>query len=74
MYIEEAYKGLNHWWRVVLVFLLSTAIFTLNFAVIYLWDLDTQVEMEKMMEMIPNKNLFLVVNLLPFAFLLGMLF
>jgi membrane protease YdiL (CAAX protease family) len=73
MFIEQAYKGNNIWWRVVITALLTTGIFIGNF-IVYFTMTDKQMKAAyDMMKHIPN-NLSLVINLLPFVFLLGMLF
>ncbi len=73
MFIEQAYKGNNTWWRVVITALLTTGIFIGNF-IMYFMMSDKQMKAAyDLMKDIPN-NLSLVINLLPFVFLLGMLF
>ena len=72
-YIQQAYKGDNTWWKVWLTTLITTGIFILNF-IFYLFttaeDLDQAYDLMKAMP----ANVSLVVNLLPFAFLLALLF
>ncbi len=73
MFIEQAYKGNNAAWRVILTTLLATGIFLLNFVVLaFLSDKERQA-MYDSMKGLPN-NLSLFINLLPFVFLLGLLF
>ena len=73
MFIEQAYKGNNTWWRVAITALLTTGIFIGNF-IMYFMMSDKQMKAAyDLMKDIPN-NLSLVINLLPFVFLLGMLF
>ena len=73
MFIEQAYKGNNTWWRVVITALLTTGIFIGNF-IMYFMMSDKQMKAAyDLMKDIPN-NLGLVINLIPFAFLLMMLF
>ena len=73
MFIEQAYKGNNIWWRVVITALLTTGIFIGNF-IVYFTMTDKQMKAAyDIMKDLPN-NLSLVINLLPFAFLLGVLF
>ena len=73
MFIEQAYKGNNTWWRVVITALLTTGIFIRNF-IMYFMMSDKQMKAAyDLMKHIPN-NLSLIINLLPFVFLLGMLF
>ena len=73
MFIAQAYKGNNEWWRVFVTTLLTTGIFVLNFVVLLFLSDDQVKDMYDSMKGIPN-NLALAINLLPFAFLLGMLF
>lgn len=73
MFIEQAYKGNNTWWRVVITALLTTGIFIGNF-IMYFMMSDKQMKAAyEMMKHIPN-NLSLVINLILFVFLLVMLF
>lgn len=73
MFIEQAYKGNNAWWRVLITIVLTTGIFVGN-AVAYFMMSKEQLEAayEKMNE-IPN-YWSLIINLMPFVFLLGLLF
>lgn len=73
MFIEQAYKGNNIWWRVVITSLFTAGIFILNFIMFFLMSKKQMDETYKMMKKIPN-NLSLIINLLPFVFLLGFLF
>lgn len=73
MFIEQAYKGNNTWWRVVITALLTTGIFIGNFIMYFMMTDEQMKAAYDMMKHIPN-NLSLVINLLPFVFLLGMLF
>ena len=72
-YIQQAYKGKNELWMFILTASIISGVFVLNF-IAYLFtspeDLDKAYEL---MKRIPP-NLSLVINLLPFAFLLGLLF
>ena len=72
-YIQQAYKGKKEIWMFILTSILISGIFILNF-IFYLFtskeDMDAAYEM---MKSIPS-NISLIVNLLPFAFLLGLLF
>ncbi len=73
MFIEQAYKGNNVWWRVLITTLIATGIFILNFIVYLILskeEIDKTYEMAKGM----NKNLGLILNLGIFVFLLGLLF
>jgi uncharacterized protein len=73
MFIEQAYKGKNDLWRVIVTTLISTGIFIANF-IGYLLISDE--EMDKTYELMKSlpKWLSLTVNLIPFVFLLGLLF
>lgn len=73
MYIAQAYKGNNIWWRVLITTLITAGIFILNFIMFFLMSKEQMDETYKMMNKIP-KNLSLIINLLPFVFLLGLLF
>lgn len=72
-YIQQAYKGKKELWMFLLTAFLISGIFIINFF-IYLFtskeDMDAAYEM---MKSIPP-NLSLIINLIPFAFLLGLLF
>ncbi|CAH8282128.1 hypothetical protein EV196_11098 [Mariniflexile fucanivorans] len=72
-YIQQAYKGKNDLWMFIITASIISGVFVLNF-IAYLFtspeDLDQAYEL---MKSIPT-NISLVVNLLPFAFLLGLLF
>ena len=73
MFINQAFKGDNTWWRVVITTALTAGIFVANFITYFFL---TKEEMEKVYESmneIPN-NLALFINLSPFIFLLGLLF
>ena len=73
MFIEQAYKGNNEGWRVVVTTLLTTGIFIANFIAFLILPQSTIDESYDLIKGIPN-NIALVMNLLPFAFLLGILF
>jgi membrane protease YdiL (CAAX protease family) len=73
MFIEQAYKGNNAWWRVLVTSLFSVGIFVVNFIAFFIMSKEEMDEVYKSMSELPN-NLSLVVNLLPFVFLLGLLF
>ncbi len=72
-YIQQAYTGQRELWMFILTTTLVAGIFLLNF-VFYLMsdpgDLDAAYEL---MKNIPS-SINLLINLLPFAFLLGLLF
>lgn len=72
-YIQQAYKGQRQIWMFILTTLLVGGVFLLNF-VFYLTSEPG--ELDAAMDMFKNwpSSVFLIVNLLPFAFLLGLLF
>jgi len=73
MFIEQAYKGNNKWWRVLLTALLTSGVFVANF-IMYFFSTKEQLQAAyDLMKDIPN-NLSLIINLIPFVFLLGLLF
>ena len=73
MFFEQAYKGNNKWWRVLLTALLTSGVFVANF-VMYFFSTKEQLQAAyDLMKDIPN-NLSLIINLIPFVFLLGLLF
>lgn len=74
MFIEQAYKGDNTPWKVILTAVLTTGIFILNFIYIFfLLTPEETAQMYKMLQRLP-KNVSLAANLMPFVFLLGLLF
>ncbi|MDD5149246.1 MAG: CPBP family intramembrane metalloprotease [Flavobacterium sp.] len=73
MFIEQAYKGNNTWWRVLITTLFTAGIFIANF-ILYLFMTKEQMDdVYQSMSEVPN-NLSLIINLLPFVFLLALLF
>lgn len=73
MFIEQAYKGKNDWWRVLITTLITTAIFILNFLVFLFSSKETIDSSYDLMKSWP-KIISLIVNLIPFVFLLTILF
>jgi membrane protease YdiL (CAAX protease family) len=73
MFIEQAYKGNNKWWRVLLTALLTSGIFIASIIAYFLMTKEQIQSSYDLMKGIPN-NLSLIINLIPFAFLLGLLF
>ncbi|RKE95182.1 CPBP family intramembrane glutamic endopeptidase [Ichthyenterobacterium magnum] len=75
-YIQQAYKGENEPWKIVLTLILVSGLFVGN--IIYFMffgdGIDVIEEQKKLLEMIPSKNFWLAINLLPFVILLGLLF
>jgi len=72
MFIEQAYKGDNALWKVLLTTFVTTGIFVAN--IIFFFMVPEQ-EAEHMYETLKDmpKLLGMVINLLPFIFLLGLL-
>jgi membrane protease YdiL (CAAX protease family) len=75
-YIQQAYKGKNETWMFVLTFILTAGLFiySLVFFIFFSDDVDLAEQQRKLIETIPSKNFWLAFNLIPFAFLLGLLF
>ncbi|MBP6759264.1 MAG: CPBP family intramembrane metalloprotease [Flavobacterium sp.] len=73
MYIEQAYKGNNTWWRVLITTFLTAGIFLVNFVAFFMMSKEQIDEVYKSMSEIPN-NWSLIINLSPFVFLLALLF
>lgn len=73
MFIAQAYKGNNAWWRVLITTLLTAGIFVANVIMFFFMSKEQMDEAYKTMSEIP-KNMSLTINLLPFVFLLGLLF
>lgn len=72
-YIQQAYKGKTDLWMFLLTAATISGIFILNF-IFYLFTSDEELEAAyEMMEDIPA-NLNLIINLIPFAILLLLLF
>jgi membrane protease YdiL (CAAX protease family) len=73
MFINQAYKGDNTWWRVLVTTLLTAGIFVANFIAYFIMSKEEMDEVYQSMSEIPN-NLSLFINLSPFILLLGLLF
>lgn len=73
MFIEQAYKGNNTWWRVLVTSLFSVGIFVANFITFFMMSKEEMDAVYKSMNQLPN-NLSLLINLMPFVLLLGLLF
>jgi membrane protease YdiL (CAAX protease family) len=72
-YIQQAFKGKNDLWMFIITASLISGIFVLNF-ITYLFTSPEDLEKAyDLMKSIPA-NVSLIINLLPFAFLLGLLF
>ena len=72
-YIQQAYKGKKELWMFLLTAFLISGIFILNFIMYLITD---EADMDKLYETMKSMpaNISLTINLLPFAFLLGLLF
>ena len=75
-YLQQVYKGENKVWMFIITTALVAGLFIFNliFFLIFGDEIDVVAEQKKLLELIPSKNFWLAVNLLPFAFLLGLLF
>ena len=73
MFINQAYKGDNTWWRVLVTTLLTAGIFIANFIAYFFMTKEEMDRVYQSMSEIPN-NLSLFINLSPFILLLGLLF
>ena len=73
MFIEQAYKGNNTWWRVLITTLCTAGIFVGNFIAYFSMSKEQIDKVYLSMSEIPN-NWSLIINLSPFIFLLGLLF
>ncbi|GGG05592.1 abortive infection protein [Dokdonia pacifica] len=74
MFIEQAYKGENETWKFVITTIITMGIFILNLLFFIFIDIDVQEEMDKMSQLIPNKNVLLGLNLSIFIPILLVLF
>lgn len=73
MFINQAYKGNNEWWRVLITTLLTVGVFVANFIMVFMMSKEEMDKVYESMREIPN-NLSLLANLSPFIFLLALLF
>ena len=73
MFIEQAYKGNNTWWRVLITAAITMGVFIMNFIMFLIVSKEDMAKTYDLMKQLP-KNLSLFINLLPFVFLLGILF
>ncbi|MEZ4792287.1 MAG: type II CAAX endopeptidase family protein [Gelidibacter sp.] len=72
-YIQQAYKGKNDLWMFLLTSVLISGIFVVNFIAFLLTSKEDMDAMYEMMKQMPS-SLSLIINLVPFVFLLGLLF
>jgi len=73
MFINQAYKGDNKWWRVLITTSLTAGVFIANFIAYFIMSKEEMDKAYETMSEVPN-NLSLVINLSPFIFLLALLF
>lgn len=75
-YIQQAYKGQREKWMFLLTVILVSGLFIFNiiFFLFFGNDIDVAEEQRKLLEIIPSKNFWLVVNLSPFVVLIALLF
>lgn len=73
MFISQAYKGNNECWRVAITTFLTAGIFIGNFIMYFVMTDEQMNAVYKSMQDVPS-NISLIINLLPFIFLLGLLF
>lgn len=73
MFINQAYKGDNTWWKVLITIVLTTGIFISNFIAIYLMSKQ---EIDQLYQSMKDMSSYqsLLLNLSPFIFLLLLLF
>ncbi len=73
-FIQQAYKGHNDFWRYLITTLIVMAPFLLNIVIYVAFPEMFEESMEAVDNYEGNKNLFLFLNLIPFAILLVFLF
>jgi uncharacterized protein len=73
MFIEQAFKGNNRWWRILVTTFLATGIFIANMIAFFVLPQEAIDKSTELLKSFSN-NAALTLNLLPFAFLLGLLF
>lgn len=72
-YISQAYKGKNEIWMFILTASIVSGVFILNFITYLISSPEDMKQMYDLMKNIPS-NVSLAINLIPFAFLLALLF
>ncbi|PQV47825.1 hypothetical protein CLV33_106144 [Jejuia pallidilutea] len=72
-YIQQAYKGKRELWMFIITSLLISGMFILNFIFFLFTSKEDMQAAYDMMKSLPG-NINLLINLLPFAFLLALLF
>lgn len=75
-YIQQANKGKNEPWMFLLTFLLTAGLFIYSLVIFLFFSdgIDLAKQQQMLFELVPSKNFWLAFNLLPFVFLLGLLF
>jgi len=75
-YIQQANKGKNDPWMFFLTFILTAGLFIYSLVIFLFFSdgIDLAKQQQMLFEIVPSKNFWLAFNLLPFAFLLGLLF
>ncbi len=73
MFIEQAYKGKNDWWRVLVTLILTTGILLINMVMFFIISPEELKATYDLMKGMPN-TISLIVSLAPFVFLLGIVF
>ena len=73
MFIEQAYKGNNAWWRVVVTIIITTGILISSLAMYFILTPEELQAQYDMMKHLPS-IVALALNLLPFVFLLAFIF
>ena len=72
-YIQQVYKGKRELWMFIITSVLISGMFVINFIVFLFTSKEDMEAAYEMMKALPG-NVNLLVNLLPFAFLLGLMF
>lgn len=72
-YIQQVYKGKRELWMFIITSILVSGMFVLNFIMFLFTSKEDMDAAYEMMKSLPG-NVNLLINLLPFAFLLGLLF
>ncbi|MFK7749391.1 MAG: lysostaphin resistance A-like protein [Kordia sp.] len=74
MFIQQAYKGDNATWKVIMTTILTLAIFVANIIYVFFGDVDAIKQAEEAAKSIESNNFMFALNLSFFVFLLLMLF
>lgn len=73
MYIEQAFKGKNEWWRVLITILLTTGVLMMSMIMYFVMSPEQLKGSYDLMKNMP-KIISLIANLIPFVFLLATVF